>query len=145
MQKSKQRKDLIKNMTVAGVPGKKHISGAWSPGTLSSSTLDRTFGFMFVKTHILGAPGWLSLLSIRLRRRSWSHGLWVRTPSQALCWQLRAWSPLRILCLHRSLPLPHSCSVSLCLSKINIEKKIFLKNTAFSGFQDTTILIFILG
>ena len=39
-----------------------------------------------------GAPGCLSQLSIRLQLRSWSHGLWVQAPHQALCWQLRVWS-----------------------------------------------------
>ena len=65
----------------------------------------------------LGAPGWLSRLSGRLRLRSWSRGPWVRALHRALCWQLRAWSLLRILCLPLPLPFPGSCSVSL--SKIN--------------------------
>ena len=63
----------------------------------------------------LGAPRWLSWLSVRLRLRSWSHSPWVRAPRRALCWQLRAWSLFQILCLPLSLTLPHSCSVSLCL------------------------------
>ena len=46
--------------------------------------------------------------------RSRSHGPWVRAPRQALGWWLRAWSLFPILCLPLSLPLPHSCSVSLC-------------------------------
>ena len=71
------------------------------------------------KMNKCGAPGWLSRLSGRLRLRSWSHGLWVRAPRRALCWQLRAWSLFRILCLPFSLLLPCSCSVSLSLSKIN--------------------------
>ena len=53
-----------------------------------------------------GAPGWLSRLSVRLQLRSWSHGLWVQAPRRALCWQLRAWSPLWILCLPLSLSAP---------------------------------------
>ena len=42
-------------------------------------------------------------------------------PQVGLCADslLRAWSLLQILCLLLSLPLPHSCTVSLCLSKIN--------------------------
>ena len=68
-----------------------------------------------LKIELPGAPGWLSRLSVRLRLRSWSHGLWVRTPHRALCWQLRAWSLFRILCLPLSLTLPCSCSVSFCL------------------------------
>ena len=71
-----------------------------------------------------GAPGWLSQLSIRLWLRSWSHGLWVQAPRQALCWQLRAWSLLWILCLIFSLPLPHLCSVSL----LNVKKNFFKLN-----------------
>ena len=59
------------------------------------------------------APGWLSQLSIQLRFGSWSYSWWVQVPHRALCWQLRAWSLLRILCLPLCLPLPHSCSVSL--------------------------------
>ena len=60
-----------------------------------------------------GAPGWLSQLSLRLQLRSWSHSSWVWAPHQALCWQLRAWSLLRILCLPLSPPLPCLHSVSL--------------------------------
>ena len=59
----------------------------------------------------------------QLQLRSWSHGLGV----QALCWQLRVWSLLQILCLPSlSLPLSHSYSVSL-KNKINILQK-FKKN-----------------
>ena len=52
---------------------------------------------------VSGPPGWLRRSSVRLRLRSWSHGSWVRAPRRALCWQLRAWSLLRILCLPLSL------------------------------------------
>ena len=62
-----------------------------------------------------GAPGWLSRLKAWLRLRSWSHGRWVRALHRSLCWQLGAWSLLRILCLPLSLPLPCSHSISLCL------------------------------
>ena len=68
---------------------------------------------------------WVAQLNVRLQPRSWSHGWWVRAPRQALCWQLRACSLLRILCLLLSLPLPHSYSVSFCLSKINKCKFFF--------------------
>ena len=37
------------------------------------------------KNQTLGAPGWLSRLSIRLRLRSQSRGMWVRAPRRALC------------------------------------------------------------
>ena len=66
------------------------------------------------KINVKGAPGWLSQLSVWLWLRSWSHGLWVRAPRCTLCWQLRARNLFRILCLPLSLPLPCSCSVSLC-------------------------------
>ena len=75
--------------------------------------------FSLFKTHNPGAPGWLSPLSIWLQLSSWSRGLWVPVLHRVLCWQFRAWSLLRILCLPLSLPLSCSCSVSLCLSKIN--------------------------
>ena len=70
-----------------------------------------------------GAPGWLSRLSIWLRLRSRSHSSWVRAPRQALCWWLRAWSLLRILCLLFSLPLTHSHSVSVSLKNKHKKKK----------------------
>ena len=80
-----------------------------------------TFGL----THILGAPGWpQSVNQIQLQLRSWSHGLWVRASCQALCWQLRAWSQLQILCLPFSVP-PHSHSVCLSLKNKQALKKIF--------------------
>ena len=66
-----------------------------------------------IKNKVVGAPGWLSRLGVRLWLRSWSHSPWVRALRRALCWQLGAWSLLRILCLPLSLPLP--CSYS-CLS-----------------------------
>ena len=78
-----------------------------------------------------GAPGWLSPLGIQLQLRSWSRGLWVQALHRALCWQLSAWSLLRILCLPLSLPLlTHAVCVcvSLSLSEINIKKiKIKIK------------------
>ena len=75
----------------------------------------REFYFLrlWSKKNKRGALGWLSRLGIRLRLRSWSRSLWVQAPRRALCWQLRAWSLLRILCLPCSLPLP---LLMLCLS-----------------------------
>ena len=70
----------------------------------------------------LGAPGWLSQLSVRLWFRSWSCGPWVWAPHQALCWQLGAWSLLQILCLPLSLPLFYSRFISLSLS-LSLSKK----------------------
>ena len=76
----------------------------------------------------VAAPGWLSQLSI-WQLRLWSCGSWVQAPPWALCWQLRAWSLLRILSLSLFLSLCTSptltVSLSLSLSKINI-KTIFL-------------------
>ena len=39
------------------------------------------------RNEILGAPGWLSRLSVWLQPRLWSHASWVRAPHRALCWQ----------------------------------------------------------
>ena len=61
----------------------------------------------------LGVPGWLSRLSIQLQLRSLSHISWVWVPCWALCWQLRAWNLLQILCFPLSLPRPCLFSVSL--------------------------------
>ena len=49
--------------------------------------------------------------------RSRSRGPWVRAPRRDLGWWLGAWSLFPILCLPLSLPLPCSCSVSLCPKK----------------------------
>ena len=74
-----------------------------------------------------GAPGWLSRLGIRLQLRSWSLGSWVQAPHWALCWQLRAWSRLWILCLPLPLSAPLSLVLYLCLSKNKCKKNIMLK------------------
>ena len=67
----------------------------------------------FTKEHMqMGAPGWLSHLSVWLQLRSRSHGLWVRAPRRILCWQLRAWSLAS-----------DSVSPSLSVTKINIKTK----------------------
>ena len=79
-------------------------------------------------SNLAGAPGWLSQLSIRLRLRSWSHGSWVRAPCRALCWQLGAWSLLRMLCLPLSLPLTHSCSVSLYFKNKHLKNFLKIRN-----------------
>ena len=77
------------------------------------SPFHQVSGTLAVKWGSSGVPGWLSWLSVWLRLRSRSHGLWVQALHRALCWRLRAWSLLRILCLPLSLPLPCSRSVSL--------------------------------
>ena len=86
----------------------------FSQGTKTKNYYVKCLSFKILTT---GVPGWLSWLSIWPLLRSWSHSSWVQALHQALCWQLRAWSLLRILCLPLSLPLPCSCSVSH--SKIN--------------------------
>ena len=63
-----------------------------------------------------GAPGEAqSVKHLTLAQVTWSHGWRVWALLQALWWQLRAWSLLRILRLPLSLLLPHSCSVCLSL------------------------------
>ena len=104
------------------------LTGYVSLGKLLSLCL----GFFIYKKGI-GAPGWLSRLSVRLQLRSWSCGPWVQALRRALRWQLRAWSLLRILCLPLSLPssppppLMLVLSLALSLSKINKHLKIVFK------------------
>ena len=79
-----------------------------------------------------GVPEWLSWLSAWLWLSSWSHHSWVWAPRWALCWQLRAWSLLPILCLSFSLPAhppPAPRPASFSLSKLN-NKKIKFFNIA---------------
>ena len=80
-------------------------------------------GFTTLALQMKGArgTGGAGSLSVQLQLGSPSHGSWVRAPRRTLCRRLGAWSPLPILCLLLSLPLPRSCSVPL--SKINIKKK----------------------
>ena len=95
---------------LVGVARSRSGSAMWSRGR------QKLAKFVFtLKPLIFGVPGWLSRLSVRLQVRSWSRGLWVQAPHRARCWQLRAWSLFRILCLPLSLTLPCSCSVCLCL------------------------------
>ena len=70
-----------------------------------------------------GAPVWLSQWSVWLRLKSWSHGLWVLALRRVPCWQLRAWSLLRILSLFLSF------SLSFSLSKVNKIKKKYTSKT----------------
>ena len=69
---------------------------------------------LILKSLVIGAPEWLSLLSGLLQLRSWSHSSWVQALHWALCWQLRVWSLLGILSLSLSVPpqLPISHSLS---------------------------------
>ena len=71
----------------------------------------------------LGAPGWLSQLSVRLhsghdlaiREFEPRVGLWADGSEPGACFRF---------CLPLSLPLPHSCSVSVSkIKKINVKKK----------------------
>ena len=57
-------------------------------------------------------------LTVPLSLRSQSHCSWVRTPHQALCWQLRAWSllPASDSASHSLCPFAtHACCLSLSL------------------------------
>ena len=80
----------------------------WQKGQINDNKQESKIKYTYPvcvkkKNHIIGATGWLSQLSIWLWLRSWSRSLWVWAPHQALCWQLRAWSLPRILCLPLSL------------------------------------------
>ena len=79
----------------------------------------------YYKTDSLGAPGWLSRLSIQLRLRSPSHGSWVPAPRRALCWQLRVWNLLRF-CVSLSLCSSPPLMLYLSVSQkwINVKKLI---------------------
>ena len=74
-----------------------------------------------------GVPGWLSQLSVWFQLRSWSHSSWVQALCWALCWWLRAWSLLCIVCHPLSLSLCPFPTHSLSLSQIKINIKIKLK------------------
>ena len=96
------------------------------PETKCSKTYQPLFCFKCSDTKKTRALGWLSRLGVRLWLRSWSCSPWVQAPRQALCWQLRAWSLLQILCLPLSLPLPCLCVLSLSLS-LSLKNKQMLK------------------
>ena len=94
------------------------LPGWWGEGRKGLSETEESREHS-IKKLWLGAPGWLSQLSIWLQLRSWSQGSWV-------CWALHTQSQCRTcfgtsvsLSLSLSLPLPHLCS----LSKINIKTK----------------------
>ena len=87
-----------------------------------------------------GAPGWLSWLSILLRLRSWSHSLWVWAPCRTLCWQLRGWNQLRILCLLLSLSLSKLCLSLYVSQKINKCKKKIKKKSHWDPEASIQIL-----
>ena len=76
--------------------------------TLESLSLEKYFSVLRLNGYtketliepVVGTPGWLSLLSIRLLLRSWSLGLWV-------------WAPHRYI--HKSVPFSfHSCVTWVC-------------------------------
>ena len=62
---------------------------SWPYKFTIQTLLKRDTSIFVIIFKILGAPGWLSRLSVRLRLRSSSHGSWVRAPRRALCWQVR--------------------------------------------------------
>ena len=76
-----------------------------------------------------GSVSWASAQSVERQLRSWSHGWQVWAPRRPLCWQLGAWSLLRILCLPLFLgPFPaHALSLSLSKINNNIKKKCLKK------------------
>ena len=74
----------------------------------------------------LGAPEWLSGLSIRLLVSAQVVISQVRSSCPTSGSVLTAWSLLGILDLPLSLPLPHSLACTLSLSKTN--KQTFFKN-----------------
>ena len=84
------------------------------PGNLKDPAEDKSL------KAVPGAPGWLSGLSVQLWLRSWSQGSRVQVPHEGLCWQLRAWSLLQVLCP----PLSTPPLLVLCLSIINKHLKL---------------------
>ena len=105
----------------------------------------RDINHLYMKTNqkvlCFGAPGWLSQLSSWRWLRSWSHVSWVQPPYLVLCWQLRTWSLLQILCLPLSLPAPPLLMPSL--SKINIKNNFLKKCCVFvfltKEFKETVL------
>ena len=79
------------------------------------------------KAPALYRGAWVAQLSIPFQLSSLSPSSWLWALCQALCWQLRAWSLLQILCLLLSAPLlPILClSLSLSKKKINIKIQIW--------------------
>ena len=80
-------------------------------------TVCLVFLSMMTFKKFFGGGAWVTQLNVWLWFWAWSRGPWVWAPCWAVCWQLRAWSLLLILCFSLSLPLPHSSSVSLFLSQ----------------------------
>ena len=79
-----------------------------------------------IKLWPLGAPGWLGRLSVRLWDFGSGHDLTAREfePRVGLCADRSEPGACFRFCVP-PLCLPHSCSVSLCLSKINVKKNFF--------------------
>ena len=81
------------------------------------------------RDRFLEAPGWPKWLSVQLWLRSRSQGPWVRAPCQALCWHLRAWSLLPILCLPLSLCPPLKNKYIFKTNKQTNKQTLFLLNS----------------
>ena len=103
-------------------------------GMLKSPSEIVDFSTVSLRFISFGAPGWLSWLSDWLWLGPRSHSPWVWAPHRALCWQLRGWSLLQILCPSLSPPPP-----LMLLSKINEHLKSFL-NKAFKMLFSSSLL-----
>ena len=93
------------------------ISNSSSLWTVASSPPSDSLSLLKKKKKIteLGTPGWLSQLRIQLRLRSWFCISQVWAPHPALCWHLKSWNLLRLLCFVSlsAPPLTFCVSVSL--------------------------------
>ena len=105
--------------------------GCHMNGTIQCVTFCMGKG-LFLRS-MFGVPGWPSWLSIWLWLRSWSQGSWFKS-CIGPCADRSESGTCFGFCVSLSLPLPHSHSVSLCLSKINKSlKKFFLNNNKTPG------------
>ena len=88
---------------------------------------------LFTLKSILGAPGWLSRLSVQLRLTSWSHGLWVRAPCSGSVLTAQSLEPASDFV---SPPFPLMRAHSLSLSqKLKLKKILILKKKHFKCYM----------